>query len=139
MTEINLTLFLRGSMISTYDHNSANTFAGTFAFLPTLNPSQKRQKSLQATTQGQCKLDTADLRPKSATSANSSLAKWRVTCFYDSLVLNQSVVLRLNFCAYNPPLCQAANRQTPVEQHKLFTGHVSKNPWILWISSVGDI
>jgi hypothetical protein len=41
---------------------------------------------------------------------NSSLAKWRVTCFYDSLVLNQSVVLRLNFCAKNPPLRQAANR-----------------------------
>lgn len=41
---------------------------------------------------------------------NSSLAKWRVTCFYDSLVLNQSSVLLLNICAKNPPLRQAANR-----------------------------
>jgi len=41
---------------------------------------------------------------------NSSLAKWRVTCFYESLVLNQSAVLRLNFCAKNPPLRQAAKR-----------------------------
>jgi len=43
-------------------------------------------------------------------AGNSSLAKWRMKCFYDSLVLNQSAVLRLNFCAENPPLRQAANR-----------------------------
>ena len=78
-------------------------------FSPTM-PTQKNKKSLQANAQGQCKLDTTDLRPKIATSANSSLAKWRVACFYDSLVLNQSAVLRLNFCAKNPPLRQAANR-----------------------------
>ena len=47
---------------------------------------------------------------KRKTAHNSSLAKWRVTCFYDSLVLNQNVVLRLNFSAKNPPLRQAANR-----------------------------
>jgi hypothetical protein len=41
---------------------------------------------------------------------NSSLAKWRVMCFYDSLVINQSEVLQLNFCAKNPPLRQAAKR-----------------------------
>jgi hypothetical protein len=41
---------------------------------------------------------------------NSSLAKWRVTCFYDSLVLNRSAFLRLNFCAKMPPLRQAAKR-----------------------------
>ncbi len=45
-----------------------------------------------------------------STTANSSLAKWRVTCFYDSFVLNQSAELRLNFCAKNPPLRQAAKR-----------------------------
>lgn len=43
-------------------------------------------------------------------AGNSSLAKWRVTCFYDSLVRNQSAVLRLNFCAEMPPLRQAAKR-----------------------------
>jgi hypothetical protein len=41
---------------------------------------------------------------------NSSLAKWRVKCFYDSLVQGSSTVLRLNFCAKNPPLRQSANR-----------------------------
>jgi hypothetical protein len=34
-----------------------------------------------------------------STTANSSLAKWRLTCFYDSFVLNQSAELRLNICA----------------------------------------
>lgn len=48
----------------------ANAFAGTFAFLPTLEPTQKKQKSLQANAQRQCKLDTVVLRPKRATSAN---------------------------------------------------------------------
>lgn len=43
-------------------------------------------------------------------AGNSSLAKWRVTCFYDSFVLNQSAVLRLSFCAKIPPLRQAAKR-----------------------------
>ncbi|HMW38040.1 MAG: hypothetical protein K1X68_09415 [Saprospiraceae bacterium] len=43
---------------------------------------------------------------------NSSLAKWRVPCFYNSLVLNQIAFLRLNFCAKNPTLRLAANRST---------------------------
>ena len=47
---------------------------------------------------------------KRATSANIGFAKAGVTCFYDSLVLNQSAVLRLNICAKNPPLRQAAKR-----------------------------
>jgi hypothetical protein len=87
-----------------------NAFAGTFAFLPTLEPNQKKQKSLQANSQGQCKIWTTDLRLKRTTTDNSSLAKWRVTCFYDSFLLNQSAVFLLNFCAKNPPLRQAANR-----------------------------
>jgi hypothetical protein len=55
----------------TLQHKIANAFAGIFAFLPTLDRTQKNQKSLQANARGQCKLDTADLRPKRATSANS--------------------------------------------------------------------
>ena len=40
-------------------------------------------------------------------------AVWRNGGFgasYDSLVVGSSVVLRLNFCAKNPPLRQAAKR-----------------------------
>jgi len=41
---------------------------------------------------------------------NSGLAKWRVTCFYDTFVVEQTVVLLRSFNAKNPPLRQAANR-----------------------------
>lgn len=41
---------------------------------------------------------------------NIGLAKWRVMCFYDSLVVNQTLVFQMNFCANNPPLRQAKNR-----------------------------
>jgi hypothetical protein len=35
----------------TSQHKTANAFAGTFAFLPTLEPTQKKQKSQQANAQ----------------------------------------------------------------------------------------
>ena len=41
-------------------------------------------------------------------------AVWRnggCSTSYDSFVVGSSAVLRLNFCAKNPPLHQAANRQ----------------------------
>ena len=44
-------------------------------------------------------------------------AVWRNGGFsasYDSLVVGSSAVLRLNFCAKNPPLRQAANRYRQV-------------------------
>ncbi len=44
------------------------------------------------------------------TTANIGLPQWGLMCFYDSLVLNRSAVLRLNFSAKNPPLRQAENR-----------------------------
>lgn len=50
----------------TSQHKTGKAFAGTFAFLPTLIPTQKKQKSLQAYAQRQCKLDTAEDRPKEA-------------------------------------------------------------------------
>ncbi len=43
-------------------------------------------------------------------------AVWRnggCSASYDSFVVGSSVVLRLNFCAKNPPLRQAANRYAP--------------------------
>jgi hypothetical protein len=51
-----------------------NAFAGTFAFLPTFEPNQKKLKSLQANAHKQCKLWTTDLRPKRTTTDNSGLA-----------------------------------------------------------------
>jgi len=44
------------------------------------------------------------------TAYNIGLPQWGLTCSYDSLVLNQSAVLRMSFSANNPPLRQAQNR-----------------------------
>lgn len=35
---------------------------------------------------------------------NIGLAKWRVICFYDSLVVNQTLVFQINFYDNFPPL-----------------------------------
>jgi len=45
-------------------------------------------------------------------------AVWRnggCSASYDSFVVGSSAVLRLNFCAKNPPLRQAANRYVPLK------------------------
>jgi hypothetical protein len=47
---------------------------------------------------------------KECHTANIGLPQWGLTCLNDSIVLNQSAVLRLNFCTKNPPLRQAENR-----------------------------
>jgi len=41
---------------------------------------------------------------------NSGLAKGGLTCFVETFVVIQTFVLRMNFCAKNPALPQAANR-----------------------------
>jgi hypothetical protein len=46
-------------------------------------------------------------------------AAWRnggCSASYDSFVVGSSVVLRLNFCANNPPLRQAAKRYAQAEK-----------------------
>jgi hypothetical protein len=42
--------------------------------------------------------------------ANIGFAKWRVPCFYDSLVQGSSSVFQMNICAKNPPLRKAEKR-----------------------------
>jgi len=91
-----------------------NAFAGTFAFLPSHNPTQKNQKSLQANAQGQCKLDTTDLRPERSPAGNRRLAKVAVQCSAENFVVNQTLVLRINICGKNHHLRQAPNRYLPL-------------------------
>ena len=69
---------------------------------------------------------TTRLRTERRTADNSSLAKWRVTCFYDSLVVGSSAVLRLNFCAKNPPLRQAAKTLAAMLGRQLLSKSISK-------------
>ena len=78
-------------------------------FSPTM-PKLKNKKSLQANAQEQCKLDTTDLRPNRATSANTGLAKVAVQCSADTFSVNQSLVLRINISSVNRNLRQARNR-----------------------------
>jgi hypothetical protein len=47
---------------------------------------------------------------KEGRSANIGFAKWRVQCFYDSLVKASSSVFQMSICAENPPLRKAENR-----------------------------
>jgi len=46
------------------------------------------------------------------TAGNSGLAKGGVSCLEDTFVQGSSFVLRMNICAKNPALRQAAKRQT---------------------------
>jgi len=83
--------------------NDSNAFASTFYFLPTRKANNKKnKKSLQANAQGQCKLDTAYLRPNKATSANKGFAIAGVPCLADSFVQGGSSVLRMKFSAKTP-------------------------------------
>jgi hypothetical protein len=43
-------------------------------------------------------------------TANIGFAKWRVKCFYDSLVQGSTFGILMNICAKNPPLRKAENR-----------------------------
>jgi hypothetical protein len=45
-------------------------------------------------------------------ATNTGLAKVAVQCSADTFVVNQSLVLRINICAENPPLRKAENRYT---------------------------
>jgi hypothetical protein len=53
---------------------------------------------------------------KEGRSANSGFAKWRVSCFYDSLVQCSSSVFQMNICAENPPLRKAEKRYSKIDK-----------------------
>lgn len=74
----------------------------------------KNKKSLQANPPDRAdiivNLTLQNFGLRRRTTGNIGLPQWGLTCFYDSLVLNQSSVLRLNISAKNPPLRQAEKR-----------------------------
>lgn len=65
--------------------NNAIAFASTFAFLPTLIPSQKKAKELASQRTGHlrlmCKIDTTTIWTERRATDNKRLAQWRVKCF----------------------------------------------------------
>jgi hypothetical protein len=60
--------------------------------------------------QSVCNLDTTPLRTDRRASGNSTYKKLAVQCSADSLVVNQTLVLRINICGENRHLRQARNR-----------------------------
>lgn len=68
------------------------------------------QKSHQANAPKQTQMITNKQDSKEGRSANIGFAKWRVQCFFDSLVQGSSSVFQLMFCAENPPLRKAEKR-----------------------------
>jgi hypothetical protein len=50
---------------------------------------------------------------KKCRTANIGFAKWRFSASYDSFVVAQTLVLRMNICGENRQLLVAANRYAP--------------------------
>ena len=60
---------------------------------------------------------------KKCRTANIGFAKWRVKCFYDSLVQGSSLVFQMNICAENPPLRKADGRyRSPYRMYRTKIG-----------------
>lgn len=74
------------------------------------NASQSLQKSLLCQPTMTEKIYRHKHDRKEGRSANIGFAKWRVKCFYDSLVQSSSSVFQMNICAENPPLRKAEKR-----------------------------
>ena len=96
---------------STIQFRQPNAFASTFYFyLRTMQTHQKIKRACKPPHGGQCKLETTALRPKRATSANSTFAIGGVSCSADSFVVAESFVLRIKFSGKNPAHRKSANR-----------------------------
>ena len=76
-------------------------------------PKLKNKKSLQASAQGQCRLDTKDLQLERSPSGNSTYKKLAVLFSANTFVVNQSLFFRINICGEIRHLRQA---QKPYQQ-----------------------
>jgi hypothetical protein len=88
-----------------------NAFGGTFAVFPTAqNQAKNSKRATKPTHQDRHEMTANKHDRKEGQSANIGFAKWRVKCFYDSLVQVSSSVFQLKFCAEKAPLRKAENR-----------------------------
>ena len=89
---------------------TSNAFGSTFAVFPN---TQSQPKNCKRATKQTHNNPTKDNKTTTKKKGEGITAVWRnggCSASYDSFVVGSSVVLRLNFCAKNPPLRQAANR-----------------------------
>jgi hypothetical protein len=88
-----------------------NAFASTFYFyLRTMQTHKKIKRACKQTHEGQSKLDTTALRPKRATSANSTYKKLAVQWLNQALCFVSSSVVADSFRLRNRQLLVAAKR-----------------------------
>jgi hypothetical protein len=69
---------------------------------PTHRPKIAKELALP-THQDRYEMTTKHTTETEGRRHNIGFAKWRVSCFYDSLVQGSSSVFQLNICAENPP------------------------------------
>ena len=80
-------------------------------FLQRTDQRKKNQKSYQANAQRQTAMHDRQARPKKNNEPLTAPTKnWRFSASYDSFVVNQTFVLRMNICGKNRHLLVAANR-----------------------------
>ena len=78
-------------------------------FLQPHRPTQKNPKE-PPSKHNRHEMTTNNHDRKEGRSANTGLAKVAVQCSVDTFLVNQSLVLRINFCGENRHLRQARNR-----------------------------
>ena len=101
---------LQKSVLFSDPRRNSNFFSPTlrcFNFFATAQPmTDKQSDSLLQTLTGQCILT----QTTEARTANKVLPKAGVTCFYDTFVLNRTLVFQINSSAETPRLRQYPNR-----------------------------
>ena len=86
-------------------------------FLPLHKPTLKNAKELPSQRTSTDKMNEQTATEKEQRRHNIGFAKWRVQCFYDSLVQGSTFGILMNICAKNPPLRKAAKRQVVKKPH----------------------
>jgi hypothetical protein len=74
-------------------------------------PNKKSKRATKPTHQDSSKMTDTTTTEEEALLVTAVWRNGGCSASYDSFVVGSSAVLRFNFCAKNPPLRQAANRQ----------------------------
>ena len=100
-------------MYKGFNDRIANAFGSTFAFFANAKAKQKNTKELpsQRTTTDTMAGQQHDRKNNEHLTAPTK--NWRFSASYDSFVVNQTFVLRMNICGKNRQLLVAAKRYLP--------------------------
>jgi hypothetical protein len=90
---------------------TSNAYGSTFAVFPNAQSHPKNcKRATKPTHPNRHEMTTKQTTEKEGRRHNIGFAKWRVSCFYDSLGQGSSFVFQMNICAENPPLRKAEKR-----------------------------